>query len=153
MGSSILKDGDVISGAVLAALGVYVLSQSLGWDYLGPDGPGPGFFPFWYGVAIIGLSLLLVFNAIRTRQAQERPDWYAMARALATWAAFAGSIALMGPLGFLLSFGLLTLFVVVVIFRRPLVTGGLTAIGSAMVFYLIFPVALDVPLPIGLLGF
>src|SRR6201991_2401990 len=97
MGSSVLKDGDVISGAVLAALGVYVLGQSLGWDYLGPDGPGPGFFPFWYGVAIIGLSLLLVFNAIRTRHVPEqRPDWRAVGRALATWAAFAASIALMG---------------------------------------------------------
>jgi len=29
-------------------------------EYLGTDGPGAGFFPLWYGVAILGLSLLLI---------------------------------------------------------------------------------------------
>jgi putative tricarboxylic transport membrane protein len=154
MGSNVLKDGDVISGAVLAALGVYVLTQSLGWDYVGPDGPGPGFFPFWYGVAIVGLSLLVVFHAVRAKRVQEpRPDWRAVGRAMVTWAAFAASIVLMNWLGFLLSYGLLTVFVVVVIFRRTLLTGGLTALGSALGFYLIFSFGLDVQLPVGPFGF
>jgi hypothetical protein len=32
MGKSLLRDGDVISGAVLAALGVYVFIQAHAWE-------------------------------------------------------------------------------------------------------------------------
>src|SRR5262245_8687621 len=60
-----LKNGDAISGAALAALGVYIVMQSRVWDYYTLDGPGPAFFPFWYGVAMVALSLLLIVNAAR----------------------------------------------------------------------------------------
>jgi putative tricarboxylic transport membrane protein len=153
----ILKDGDVISGAVLAALGVYIVMQSLAWEYSGPDGPGPGFFPFWYGVAMVALSLLLIVNAARKSANEgESPgsvDWPATGRALSTWLAFALSVALMGWLGFLISFALLTFFIVAVIFRRPLMTAGITAVVSALAFHLMFPVVLSVSLPTGVFGF
>jgi len=155
MGRTIFKDGDVISGAVLAALGVYIVMQSLAWEYSGPDGPGPGFFPFWYGVAMVALSLLLVVNAVR-RSGGERQgsiDWPATKRALSTWAAFALSVALMNWLGFLLSFALLTFFIVAVVFRRSLIAAGVTAVVTALGFYLVFPVALSLELPTGLFGF
>ena len=61
-----LQKGDVISGAVLAALGVYIITQARAWDYYTLDGPGPGFFPFWYGVVMLVLSLLLIVNSART---------------------------------------------------------------------------------------
>ena len=54
--------GEVISGAVLAALGVYIFVQSRAYDYYTPDGPGPGFFPLWYGVAMVVLSLALIVS-------------------------------------------------------------------------------------------
>jgi putative tricarboxylic transport membrane protein len=149
----ILKDGDVISGAVLAALGVYIVMQSLNWDYSGLDGPGPGFFPFWYGAGMVALSLLLIVNAARKGAAERTIDWPATGRALATWTAFALSVALMGWLGFLVSFALLTFFIIAVIFRRPLVTATVTAVVAALGFELVFPVALGVSLPTGWLGF
>ena len=62
MGNAIVRNGEVISGAVLAALGVYIFLQSRAWDYYTADGPGPGFFPTWYGVAIVALSLALIVN-------------------------------------------------------------------------------------------
>src|SRR5262245_66636111 len=112
------KKGDVISGAVLAALGVYIITQARAWDYYTLDGPGPGFFPFWYGVAMVVLSLLLIVNAVRRGAVTESTiDWPATGRALATWAAFALSVALMGWLGFIISFALLTFFIIAVIFR------------------------------------
>ncbi len=151
----ILKDGDVISGAVLAALGVYIVMQSLAWEYSGPDGPGPGFFPFWYGVAMVALSLLLIVSSVGKGEAENGGaiDWPATGRALATWAAFALSIALMNWLGFIISFALLTFFIVAVIFRRSLLTAGITAAVSALAFHLVFPVALSVALPTGVFGF
>ncbi len=47
-------------------------------------------------------------------------DWRAAGRGLGTWAAFTLSVALYKPLGFTLSFALLTCFIVAVVFRRPL---------------------------------
>jgi len=154
VGRAILKDGDVISGAVLAALGVYIVLQSLAWEYSGLDGPGPGFFPFWYGVGMVALSLVLIVNTVRKGRTEgDAVDWPATGRALATWLAFALSVVLMGWLGFLTSFALLTFFIVAVIFRRPLLTAGVTAVMASLAFHLVFPVALSVPLPTGPFGF
>jgi putative tricarboxylic transport membrane protein len=150
----IARRGDVISGAVLAALGVYIFMQSRAWDYYTPDGPGPGFFPSWYGALMAALSLLLIWNALRNNIGQGGGiDWPSAGRALTTWLAFAVSVALMEPLGFLISFALLTFFVVAVIFRRSPRTAAATAVLAALAFHLTFPILLNVPLPPGLLGF
>jgi hypothetical protein len=103
----------------------------------------------------VALSLLLIAKAVIKNGNEERGsiDWRATGRALTAWSAFAVAIALMGWLGFLLSFALLTFFIVAVIFRRPLATAGMTAVGAALGFYLVFPVALNLPLPTGVLGF
>jgi putative tricarboxylic transport membrane protein len=149
-----LKQGDVISGAVLAALGVYIVMQSREWDYYTLDGPGPGFFPFWYGIVMVALSLLLIVNVARNRNGtSEAIDWSGAGRALTTWLAFALSVALMEWLGFIISFALLTFFVVWFIFRRPPATAVIVAVAASMGFYLVFPIALSLALPVGPFGF
>jgi putative tricarboxylic transport membrane protein len=154
MGKALLRDGDVISGAVLSALGLYIFLQAQQWNYTGPDGPGPGFFPTWYGLGMIALSLVMVAQKVRRGMPETNAiDWRAAGRGLGTWAAFTLSVALYKPLGFTLSFALLTCFIVAVIFRRPLVTALLTAIGVALAFWLTFALALDVALPTGVFGF
>ena len=155
MGKALWRDGDVISGAVLSALGLYIFLQAQQWNYNGPDGPGPGFFPTWYGLGIVALSLVMVGQKIRKGAlAQEGAiDWRAAGRGLGTWAAFTISVALYKPLGFTVSFALLIFFIVAVIFRRPLLVALLAAVGMAAAFHLTFAVALDIALPTGLLGF
>ena len=54
---ALARDGEALAGAALAALGVHIVRQALGWEIMGPDGPGPGFFPFGYGALMIVLSL------------------------------------------------------------------------------------------------
>jgi putative tricarboxylic transport membrane protein len=149
------RDSDVIAGSALAALGVFILLESNKWEYVGFDGPGPGFFPLWYGLAITLLSLwLVVGRALTLRHAQAYAvDWPGVGRALGTWAVFAGCVALMPWLGFVLSFALLSFILVRVQFARTLRTALFTAAGLAAGFYAIFPVLLDVPLPAGFLGF
>jgi putative tricarboxylic transport membrane protein len=149
-----LKKGDVISGAVLAALGVYIITQARAWDYYTLDGPGPGFFPFWYGVVMVVLSLLLIANAARTGdEGDSKVDWPATGRAMTVWLAFALSVALMNFVGFLISFALLAFFLVAVVFRQRVLTAAVVAVTSALAFHLIFPVALSVSLPTGPFGF
>ena len=148
------KSGDLWSGVALAALGLYIVFQARQWEYLGPEGPGAGFFPLWYGLAIIGLSLLLIVSHFRRASARGSAiDWTRLGRALSTWFALAVSVALFKPLGFVVSFALLTYFIVAVMYRRPLATAALVAVASAAGFYLVFDLALSVPLPVGVLGF
>jgi putative tricarboxylic transport membrane protein len=147
------RNGDALAGAVLAALGVYVFMQSRAYEYYSADGPGPGFFPTWYGVAMVVLSLALIVTSVRKGAEGNPPDWRAVRRALGTWAAFAASVALMGALGFTIGFALLTFCIVAFVFNRSLATAVLTAVATALTFHVVFPVILDVQLPAGPFGF
>jgi putative tricarboxylic transport membrane protein len=146
--------GDLWSGLVLAALAIYIIVQALQWDYLTPEGPGPGFFPLWYGMAMLALSAALVVSELRRRSARGTAiNWTPLGRALSTWLALAASVALLKPLGFVISFALLTYFIVAVMYRRPLKTAALVAAASSGGFFLVFQLALGVSLPVGFLGF
>lgn len=153
MSKDILRNGDVISAAVLAALGVYVVMEARDWSYIGEDGPGPAFFPIWYGVAMVVLSLALIAITVAKQPQAETPDWQGVGRALVTWAAFAICALLMTWLGFLTSFAMLTFFMIAFVFRQPPVKAGIVAVCTALGFYLVFPLALNVALPIGVFGF
>lgn len=149
-----LRNGDVVSGAILAALGLYIVTQARFWSYYNPDGPGPGFFPTWYGLLMIGLALALIISTALKPRPQESPkDWGGSKRALITWLAFAACIATMGVLGFRLSFALFTFFLVAFVFQRTLVAAALTTVGATAAFYFVFPILLGVQLPIGWFGF
>ena len=153
MSKDILRNGDVISSAVLVALGVYIVMEASNWAYYSEDGPGPAFFPIWYGIAMIVLSLALIAITVAKRPEAETPDWQGVGRALTTWAAFAICAMLMSWLGFMIAFALLTFFMIVVVFRQSPVTGAIAAVVAAAGFYLVFPFALSVALPIGVFGF
>jgi putative tricarboxylic transport membrane protein len=145
---------DFWSGLALAALGAYIIAEAARWEYLGQDGPGPGFFPLWYGIAMAALSLALVVSSVlRGPGAEERIDWAKARRALAAWLALAASVAALELLGFVTAFAVLTFFLVAVMYRRPLAAAATVALASAAAFYLLFGLALGLRLPAGVLGF
>jgi putative tricarboxylic transport membrane protein len=148
------KSGDLWSGISLALLGLYIVVQARQWDYMTDEGPGAGFFPLWYGIGMVVLSLVLVAGAMRSRGTwRVTIDRRATGRALTTWGALALSIAAFSVLGFVISFALLCFFIVAVMYRRPLRVAAAVAVLNAAGFYLVFPLALGVSLPTGLLGF
>lgn len=148
------RGGDFWSGLVLAALGAWIVSQANGWDYMAEDGPGPGFFPTWYGSIMVVLSLVLVartaFKA-PTPGARAALNWKEIGRALTCWAAFVGSIVLMNVLGFAVSFALLTWFIIAFMARRPQREAVVIAVAGSAAFYGVFSYLLDLSLPRGLL--
>jgi hypothetical protein len=105
----------------------------------------------------VALSITLIANNVMRPKSDAKPagnvDWQAAGRALGTWLAFAVSVALMWPLGFVVSFALLTFLIVAFVFKRPWLTAAITGIVAALAFYVIFPVVLEVQLPTGLFGF
>jgi putative tricarboxylic transport membrane protein len=148
------SSGNLWSGLALAALGIYIMVQALQWEYVTPEGPGPGFFPLWYGVAMLALSAVLVVSELARRSTRGAAiDWKPLGRALSTWLALAASVALFKPLGFLVGFALLTYFIVAFMYRRPQKIAVFVAVASAAGFFLVFRLALGVALPAGALGF
>jgi putative tricarboxylic transport membrane protein len=144
--------GDFYSGLTLGALAAYIIVAASRWEYVGTDGPGPGFFPLWYGIAMAVLAAVLVVSSI-LRHSESSIEWRKVARALGAWLALAVSIALFKLVGFLAGFAALTFFIVAVMYRRPLATAAVVAVAIAAGFYVVFPLALGLVLPIGLLGF
>ena len=136
--------GDFWSGLALAALGAYIVFEASRWEYIGNDGPGAGFFPLWYGIAMLALSLLLVAGSFKSEQ---KVDWGGASRALGMWAALVVAVAALKYAGFLISFAALTFFTAFVMYRRPVGVAAGAAVAAAAVFYLIFPLALGVKLP------
>lgn len=155
MQGSRYRNGDIVSGAALTGLGLYIVAQARAWDYMTPDGPGPGFFPMWYGIALVALSLPLLVRALgrRVHPAEGTTEWGRVGRALIAWIGLTLCIALLKMLGFLLSFALLTFFTVTVMYRRGVMYGVTASVAIAALFYVIFPLALNVALPVGALGF
>lgn len=141
-----LGTADFWSGLALGGLGAYIVLQASGWEYLGPDGPGPGFFPLWYGVAMVALSLALVVSSVRQREGSPI-DWSNAGRAFATWLALAVAVAALKLVGFLVAFAALTFFIVAVMYQRPLKVAATVALAAAAAFYVVFPLALGVRLP------
>jgi putative tricarboxylic transport membrane protein len=133
------------SGLALGGLGAYIIVQASRWEYLGADGPGPGFFPLWYGIAMAALSLFLMVSSLKEKD-QESINWSGAGRAFSTWGALAAAVAALKLVGFLVSFAALTFFIVTVMYRRPWVAAAVAIVGAAA-FYAVFPLALGVKLP------
>ena len=147
---------NLISGACLAAFGIYVVSVAAQLPYVSEVGPGPGFFPLWLGIGVVLLASGLMcasFSPSRSEAKSETLSWKTTARPLAGWLATMVAIAVLGKIGFALSFVGLTIFLIVFLDRRsPWVALGVGA-GLAAAFHLIFVVALDISLPAAPCGF
>ncbi|HWP24004.1 MAG TPA: tripartite tricarboxylate transporter TctB family protein [Candidatus Binatia bacterium] len=151
----IREKGDLIAGACLAVFGFYVISVAVKLPYVSDVGPGPGFFPLWLGIGLVLFSACLIFASLRAPSVDVKsaPPWKGTGRALAAWFALMAAIALLGTLGFSLSFVLLTVFLIVALDRRPPLRALGVGVALAATFYLIFVAALDVSLPKAIWGF
>jgi putative tricarboxylic transport membrane protein len=145
--------GEVVAGLCLGAFGIYVISVARKLAYVSEFGPGPGFFPLWLGIGMVAFAACLVFARRGSEKRASGALGKTVVRALTGWLALMATLALLGRIGFVLSFVALAVFLVVVLDRRPALLAFAVAIGLAAVFQLIFVAALDVSLPTGPWGF
>jgi putative tricarboxylic transport membrane protein len=146
---------ELLAGIILTSFGGFVVYEALGLPYHSEFGPGPGFFPLWIGIGILVCSLFMLGTYFLRKDSEKTAaiSTAGMTRALGAWLAFVLAIALLSLLGFGLSLGLLTAFLIVVLDRRSFAVALGVAVGLALGFHLIFAVALGVSLPVGPLGF
>jgi putative tricarboxylic transport membrane protein len=149
-----LKDGDILSAAALAVLAAYIIQVSSQWTILGPEGPGPGFFPLGYGILMLGCALGLIVMTLIGRgpvkpAPEETADRAGTIDAFVTWGALAASVPLMSLFGFIVGFGLVIFFMVKVVFGRSLLAAVATAAAIVLSLHIVLPVLLGSPLPGG----
>jgi putative tricarboxylic transport membrane protein len=134
-----------------AALSAFVVWESRSLEYYTNLGPGPGFFPFWLGLVMGGLSLAWLAQVFAGKEEAQGaallPDRAGVRRILSTLAALGGMAGLMNLLGFQLTMFLFLVFVLKVLGRQGLwITLIVALLGSAGI-YRLFGAYLDVPLP------
>jgi len=104
-------------------------------------------------MVVLSGALVLSSGLRRSSADGEGIVWRKLARALTVWLALVVSIAAFSWLGFVVSFALLTFYIIAVMYRRPLMLAATVGVASGAGFYLLFPLALGVSLPVGVLGF
>ncbi|OGL02018.1 MAG: hypothetical protein A3E31_02195 [Candidatus Rokubacteria bacterium RIFCSPHIGHO2_12_FULL_73_22] len=145
---------DGIAALVLGLVAGAVIHQAAALPFGGARNPGPGFVPWWAGVALAGLSLLLGVQVVRARRGPgarrgveaARGDWRRVAALLAALALY---VVALDPLGYPVSTFLLVLLMLRPATRRALVPALGLAVLAAGGSYVLFAVWLQVPLPPG----
>lgn len=149
---------NLLSGLFWLALSVFIV---FGESFRGNIGtfryPGPGFMPFWAGVVLGVLAIVVVCTSGRIRVGGLRKEslWRGKKWGNVILVIFSLFIyAILLPwIGYLIaSFGLLTLLFGLM-GRHRLWLQGIGALVTSVVTYLIFHNWLGVQLPVGILGF
>lgn len=152
-----MKKGDRVFSIFGMGLSLWLILESLQFDYLSEFGPGPGFEPFWLGVFLSILSISLFVNTFR-RQADKEyekprlPGWKSLGRVGLILLIIAGFALSFNTLGLLLT---VFLFVALILFTLEGV-GIPKSIFYGIMFsgfvFLIFSYWMDINFPKGLLG-
>ncbi|WP_319453227.1 MULTISPECIES: tripartite tricarboxylate transporter TctB family protein [unclassified Mycobacterium] len=149
----------VVLGAVVAALGAWLLYRSLTeLSFRGENGePGPGLLPVLLTICLVALGLFLaVVSAFgpRARSAEAPTLSFGRAeigRALLVWLALALCAALLEPAGFLVAGEVMVLAIILVVERMRAVPSIIALLLLPLAMYLVFDILLDVDLPMGTL--
>jgi len=151
------KTIDRVFAACLAVLGLHIVRNALAYGYMREATPGPGFFPFWVGVAIVALSLVNVVRSLRgTEVLESQFDAAGLNKALGIVAIVAGFIFVTPWLGMLVASGLIVPAIAFAI--QPRWTSRFAAVILALavafpiVCHFLFAVYLQVPLVRGVFG-
>jgi Tripartite tricarboxylate transporter TctB family len=142
---------DLVSGLFWLAVAGFAIVQGVALKLGTLSRPGPGFFPFWGGVVLGLLSLVLLATSPRRRAAIALSGLRSRGL-LVVVAALLGYVVLLEPLGF----GTVTFVFLLLLFRlerRGWVVSAVSALGGAVACYALFQLWLKTQLPVGPLGF
>jgi putative tricarboxylic transport membrane protein len=144
---------DLVSALFWLAVAIFAATQGLALNLGSLKQPGPGFFPFWGGVMLGLLSLVLVAKSLGRQSADAplvRPE--SAARLLVVAGAILGYVLLLERAGFVaVTFAFLLLLLRLE--RRGWAFSAATAGAGAAASWALFQLWLKTQLPVGPLGF
>jgi hypothetical protein len=147
-----LRKVDIGLGLGLVPIALFAIWQSLALPLQQKGGvPGAGMVPLLLSIGLLLLALVLVGSRLRMAPGAiadvDWPNRSEVKRVVAVTAALAVSIALLKPVGYIVSTVLLVAFVTLVVERVPLVKAVILIVGLPALFYVVFGVLLQVRLP------
>jgi len=136
---------------IFLGLGVFVAAKALQLPYYTRVGPGPAFFPFWLGVALVALAVLALITSVRvtSERFEERivPSGSAAFQMAVTFAMIGFFALTIQPLGFVISI-FSVLLVLQLVNRVQPFTALLIAVGVSLGVGFAFANWLRVYLPV-----
>ena len=152
-----MRKADQITGIVMLIFSLAIIVESSRMPPSATFGPGVGFLPFWLGVLMAILSILLYAKAWRQRVPPNAPKVFpgpkALITLLITVAGLTAYILLIEVLGFILGTAFLTAFLLGVVEREKWLTTVLVAVLNSGALFVIFQILLGVTLPKNMFGF
>ena len=142
---------DLVSGLFWLAVALFAALQGFTLKLGSLSRPGPGFFPFWGGVVLGLLSLVLLVNSV-TKHAARPWSGLGPPKLLVVTGALIGYLWLLEALGFAaVTFSFL--FLLFRLERRGWAFSALAALAGALASYALFQLWLKTQLPVGPFGF
>jgi putative tricarboxylic transport membrane protein len=140
-------NADRVTAALLLAFSVVFSTAALKtYEWWGPGGPGSAFLPFWLGLVMSGLAVLMLIRK-SPPSGIERPN-RTMLTVLGVTIAF---VALLKVLGMVIGTALYLAILVRYLGRHPWWLVATVAVATAGVNWLVFVHWLHVPFPEGML--
>jgi putative tricarboxylic transport membrane protein len=152
-----MNSRDQLSGFFWLVISIFVCVESIKSGVGTFRFPGPGFLPFWSGVALGTFAIILVATDLlkekvgrKSKNLLEGKKWSNVILVLVSLFAYA---LLLPRLGYLITtFGLMV-FLFSLIGKPRLWIQGVSALITVLATYIIFYVWLNVQLPKGIFGF
>lgn len=151
-----MKRSNQVAAIILFLFSIYMISSSLRMRLSDQYGPGPGLFPFGLGIilAILSVALFIEYTSSRKKdKASPFPQRGALLSVGLVILALIGYALVINSLGYVITTFFFVLFLMGVVQRDKIKMTTLTAIGVAVMLYLIFEIGLQVRLPKGPFGF
>jgi len=140
-------------GALFFLFGLFVVWQASKLEFASSYGAGSGFFPYWLGIAIVLLAVLVIVAAWRKPSgADDTVAPHLSKQKVAAFLALLAFVFTVETVGFIIAITCLSAFLLKLegeCWLRALAVASATGIG----FYLFFVRLLSVALPRGPLGF
>ncbi|MBA4423220.1 MAG: hypothetical protein C0390_09005 [Syntrophus sp. (in: bacteria)] len=150
----IMRRCNQVVGILLLIFSIWVIIVSRDLIYVEEFSPGAGFFPFWLGLSLLILSLILLLNSTIMKfyltEGNPFPEKHALLRLAYILGSLLVSLLIFERIGFLLTMSVFVAFLLIFVEKYRWYSGIVISVLMVFAVYGIFKIWLAVPLPPGL---
>ena len=148
-----MRSADQVTAALLLAFSIAFSAGALkSYQWWGSGGPGPAFVPFWLGLVMACLALMMLLRSLREKTPGEAwfPRGGGLRDILVVLAATVAYVALLNVIGMVVGTALYLAVLVRYLGRHRWWVTAAVALGAAAFNWLVFVHWLRVPMPEGM---
>jgi hypothetical protein len=149
-----VRSADRVTAALLLAFAVaFSVGALKQYQWWGSGGPGPAFMPFWLGLVMALLALMMLVRSLKQQHPGEAwlPRGEGLRDLLVVLAATIAYVVLLNVTGMVIGTALYLAILVRYLGRHPWWVTAAVAVGAAFFNWLVFVHWLHVPMPEGMI--